>query len=172
MENNKLIKLMMVALICILIVFSAYGHGGEPSKPTHQYITNESGQLWKLMPYEIKQHLNRSMYANATDIFYCYDVGEDIISGSGEEDFCGGTPFSGASRKSKNIRALNGTQQLGSFDKVASYGRKRWAFNYITGSESYTYMLNLSPVFYVLEMSNITFSEVTEQVGNLINATK
>lgn len=70
------------------------------------------------------------------------------------------------------IRALNGTQQLGTFDKAAATSNKRWAFNYVTGSESFTYMLNLTPVLYVLELANKDTQAITEAVGNLINSTK
>ncbi|NQU98007.1 hypothetical protein HQ533_00930 [Candidatus Woesearchaeota archaeon] len=69
------------------------------------------------------------------------------------------------------VRYYNGNQSLGTFDKVAVSGNQRWAFNYITGSDTYTNMWNLTSVFYVLEMANLTSSEITVQVETLINNT-
>jgi len=69
-------------------------------------------------------------------------------------------------------RYYNGSQMLGRFDKVAVGGNQRWAFNYLTGSDTYTRMWNLTPVFYVLEMANLTSSQITVEVETLINNTE
>ena len=69
------------------------------------------------------------------------------------------------------VRYLNGTQMIGSFDKVAAYGNQRWAFNYITGNETYTYLPNLEPSLYVWENTSLYSDEIEDQVGNLIDTT-
>jgi|SRR3989344_8815416 len=70
------------------------------------------------------------------------------------------------------LRNSSNSQDLGSFDKVASKGSQRWAFNYITAGESYTNMFNLTPSVYVLEIEDLTGAEITKAVGDIINATK
>ncbi len=69
------------------------------------------------------------------------------------------------------IRLANGTQELGRFDRFALNGSKRWAFNYITGSEEFTNMKNVTPVFYMLEMIDINFTQVVQSVQEFINGT-
>ncbi|MBC8501107.1 MAG: hypothetical protein ISS25_03010 [Nanoarchaeota archaeon] len=69
-------------------------------------------------------------------------------------------------------RYYNGSQMLGRFDKIAVSGNQRWAFNYIAGSDTYTNMWNLTSVFYVLEMANLTSSQITVEVETLINNTE
>ncbi|MBI2523033.1 hypothetical protein HYW19_01465 [Candidatus Woesearchaeota archaeon] len=70
-------------------------------------------------------------------------------------------------------RKLDGTQDFGTFDWVAKKGSKVWAFNYITsGEEAHVGLFNLTPVLYVLEMSNITNSTIINKVELMINATK
>ncbi len=73
------------------------------------------------------------------------------------------------------LRTLNNTQMLGRFDKVAISGNQRWAFNYVTASDStsgFTNMVNITPSFYVLELTNRTSSNITSEVRSLINITK
>ena len=69
-------------------------------------------------------------------------------------------------------RKLDGTQDVGVFDWVAKKGSKVWAFNFITKGEEHVGMFNLTPVLYILEMSNITNSTITTTVETMINATK
>jgi len=69
-------------------------------------------------------------------------------------------------------RNLAGQQDFGTFDWVAKKGSKAWAFNYITNGEAHVGLFNLTPVLYVLEMSNITNTTITNKVEALINATK
>lgn len=52
--------------------------------PTHQYISNESGYVWVLIPYEMKVYLNTSLTEELDK--RGYNPGEKIIVGSGEED--------------------------------------------------------------------------------------
>ena len=47
-----------------------------------------------------------------------------------------------------------------------------WTFNYVTKGEEHVLLFNLTPVLYVLEMSNITFTNITNKVEVMINATK
>jgi hypothetical protein len=69
-------------------------------------------------------------------------------------------------------RSLSGVQKYGIFDWVVRMGNKAWAFNYITAGEEHVGMFNISPVLYVLEMSNITNSTITSSVEALIDETK
>jgi len=69
-------------------------------------------------------------------------------------------------------RKLAGTQDTGTFDRVAKKGSKVWAFNYITKGEEHVGLFNMTPVLYVLEMSNSTNSTIINMVETMINATK
>lgn len=70
------------------------------------------------------------------------------------------------------VRYLNGTQMLGTFDKVAVYGNQRWAFNVISGSDQFTNMLNLTPSLYVWEgNSSLSTEQIQNQVETLISST-
>lgn len=69
------------------------------------------------------------------------------------------------------VRYDNGTQMLGRFDKVALYRNQRWAFNYITTGESFTYMYDMSPSLYVWENQSLTSAQIQSQVTNRILAT-
>lgn len=70
------------------------------------------------------------------------------------------------------VRYLNGTQMLGTFDKVAVYGNQRWAFNAIFGSDSFTNMMNITPSFYVWEgNSSLSDGQIQVRVETLINST-
>jgi|GEM_PF-3683835 len=70
---------------------------------------------------------------------------------------------------------VTGQQKLGRFDYVAVYGNQRWAFNYVSTNEStssYTYMVNITPSLYVWENTNLTYSDIRQQVTAIINSTK
>jgi hypothetical protein len=69
------------------------------------------------------------------------------------------------------IRYLNGTQKIGRFDKLASFGNQRWAFNYITSNESSTGMSSLGKVINIVEYTNVTSYEIALNVQNAISAT-
>ena len=70
------------------------------------------------------------------------------------------------------VRYLNGSQMLGRFDKVAAYGNQRWAFNYITGSESYLRMNGLAPSLYIWENSSIgSWPTLQIQIESFISST-
>jgi len=61
-------------------------------------------------------------------------------------------------------RNITGGQGLGTFDKVAVYGNKRWAFNYVTIGESLTNLFEVRPVLYVKEISNQSSSDIESVV--------
>lgn len=70
------------------------------------------------------------------------------------------------------IRNLNNDQVLGTFDKVASYELQRWAFNYLTSTETpISNLFNLTTAFYATEYQYLTFKEVNESVRDLIDDT-
>ena len=70
------------------------------------------------------------------------------------------------------VRRLNGTQQLATFDKVAVSGNQRWAFNYLTGSDTYTGWTNLTPVLYVYETTNLSTGQLQTEVEAFIRNTR
>jgi hypothetical protein len=63
-------------------------------------------------------------------------------------------------------------QGVGVFDKIVKWMNKIWAFNFLTGNDTATNLFNISPVLYVLEMTNTTNSSVNLTVYNLILDTK
>lgn len=63
-------------------------------------------------------------------------------------------------------------QSVGVFDKVVKWMNKIWAFNYITGNQSYVNMFNITPVLYTLEMTNQTSIQINTTVYQLIMDTK
>ena len=70
-------------------------------------------------------------------------------------------------------RSLSNQQFLGTFDWMAKKTGKVWIFNYITSGESHVAnAFNLTPSVYVLQIANLTTSQITLQVESLINATK
>ena len=73
------------------------------------------------------------------------------------------------------IRNVTGQQQLGKFDAAAAAGNQGWLFNYVTSGDptsNFTYMVNIMPVLYVWEASNLTATQIQQQVIALINSTK
>jgi hypothetical protein len=70
------------------------------------------------------------------------------------------------------LRRANNTQQLASFDKVVVYGNQRWAFNYLTGADTYIGWTNLTPVLYVLEMANLSTTQLQTNVEAFIRNTR
>ncbi|MBI2549647.1 hypothetical protein HYV83_00510 [Candidatus Woesearchaeota archaeon] len=70
------------------------------------------------------------------------------------------------------VRNLSNNQTLGTFDRVASFGSQRWLLNYVTSGESYVNAPNLTTAVYVLEITNKTSAQITDEVSRHINATK
>src|SRR3989338_5742959 len=99
MKNRHKERLAFVVLIVfIAISTTVYSYKQDPpNNITHQFITNESKEIWMFMPYEIKLHLLNDIRGDSNgetsvQIIPCitenadYDIGDDIIIGSGEED--------------------------------------------------------------------------------------
>ncbi|MEK6808258.1 MAG: hypothetical protein AABY14_01070 [Nanoarchaeota archaeon] len=75
------------------------------------------------------------------------------------------------------VRYFNSSQIFGRFDWFVMQASppRRWAINYITANDQtsgFTYMLNITPVFWVLELQNLTQANLTDTVGDFINSTK
>ena len=71
------------------------------------------------------------------------------------------------------IKTASNNGALATFDKVALYGVQRWAFNYIAPNESSIgTFYNLSPIFYFLELDNLSTFNIISQVSDFINGTK
>jgi len=72
-----------------------------------------------------------------------------------------------------SARDLSNNQFLGTFDWVAKKASKVWAFNYISNGENHVAdTFNLTPVLYVLQLTNTTQEQVTLLVETMINDTK
>lgn len=72
-------------------------------------------------------------------------------------------------------RNISNGQMQGRFDKVVVLGNQTWAFNYIAPNDNLnpkTYMVNITPVLYVWEYANISYSAISGNVSALINSTK
>ena len=67
-----------------------------------------------------------------------------------------------------------GNQSTGSFDKVAIEGNQTWAFNYLTGSESFTFVdrIMAGNTVNVWENESLIYEEIVEQVSSKINETR
>jgi hypothetical protein len=71
------------------------------------------------------------------------------------------------------IRYANTTQRLGTFDKFAISGGQRWAFNYVTGADTFTNMAStFNNTVNILEIANTTTTNITSQVESFIDSTK
>jgi hypothetical protein len=70
------------------------------------------------------------------------------------------------------IRNQTGYQDQGMFDKVASSGNQRWAFNYVNGDADFENLGNITPSLYTLEIRNLPAANITALVKAFINSTK
>ena len=70
------------------------------------------------------------------------------------------------------LRFQNGTKQLIRFDKVAYKNSQYWGFNYITDGEDDISTGIMGTSFFSWRNSSLNASDITRQVGELINATK
>lgn len=68
------------------------------------------------------------------------------------------------------LRDLSNNQTLATVDKVAVYGNQRWLFSYTNASK--LGLFNITPVVYVLDLVNLTESEIQYKVINMIDSTK
>lgn len=69
-------------------------------------------------------------------------------------------------------RDSSNNQFVGVFDKVVKWMNKIWAFNYITGNDTFVEGFNVSPVLFVLELRNSSSAETNSTIYNLIINTK
>jgi len=78
--------------------------------------------------------------------------------------------------KTQQVYVVNSsdTQWQGTVDYlvVQTSPQRRWLLNYITTGESYLNAANLSSAVYVLELTDLSIDDITQQVSTLINATK
>ena len=70
------------------------------------------------------------------------------------------------------VRNFANNQAVGTFDRVVKKVDKIWAFNYLTGSEQATNVFNITPALYVLDMRNMSWSNINTTVYNFISNTK
>jgi len=86
-EKMRLTYFLIILVILILIVVpTSLSYKMEPDESaTHQKITKEAIEVWPLIPNEIKNHSGNSI-DTTLDILANFDSGDDIITGSGEED--------------------------------------------------------------------------------------
>lgn len=70
------------------------------------------------------------------------------------------------------LRRLNGSQYMATYDKVAVSGQQRWAFNFLTGSDAYQNVGNLTPVLYTYETTNISTTQLQTEIEEFIRATQ
>jgi len=82
---NKFKVQIILLLLIFVLVPNIMAYKMEPlNNIVHQYITNESQEVWKLIPYEIKNHLSGSLLSGKDSDDY--NIGDNIINGSSEED--------------------------------------------------------------------------------------
>ncbi len=79
------------------------------------------------------------------------------------------------SEKRIYVRTANNTQSIAKFDKIATYGNQVWAINYISSAETtsnFTYTTNITPIFYVYEITNLSSTNIITNVKQFINSTR
>jgi hypothetical protein len=76
-------KTLLIFLLIVFIISLSNVNAYKINPPVHQYLTNESKEVWKFTPEEINDHLLTSLNQNLNGI---YNSGDDIITGSGDED--------------------------------------------------------------------------------------
>lgn len=64
------------------------------------------------------------------------------------------------------------SQFVGTFDKVIKKLNKIWAFNIITGNDSFVNVFNITPVMYALEIKNMSARNINSTIIKLVNNTK
>ncbi len=65
-----------------------------------------------------------------------------------------------------------GQHSLGRFDKTTVSGSQRWAFNYLTGSETFTNIASLLNIVNIWEAQLLTYNGIVQQVTEFIGQTK
>jgi len=88
MKSKKtiLIVVILLGIIVLLLSSSSLAYGmSAPNKTVHQYISKEAAEVLVSIPSEILYHLTNNI--SNTSLDSNYDFGNDIITGSGEEEF-------------------------------------------------------------------------------------
>lgn len=76
---------VFMAILLIILSSDVIPYKMEtPNMTVHQHITKEASKVWKLAPFEIKNHTNSDITAELDNLEF--QEGEDTIVGSGEED--------------------------------------------------------------------------------------
>lgn len=65
-----------------------------------------------------------------------------------------------------------GDHSTGLFDIVTIEGNQTWAFNYVTGNESFTNVNPILTIVNIWESASLAYSQIVSQVEDLINETK
>lgn len=84
----KNIYILVYLITFSIIINSVYAYEmSPPDRVTHQHMTNESKEIWISIPYEMKIHIDNPINLNLDAPLQAdYDNGDDVITGSGEED--------------------------------------------------------------------------------------
>lgn len=86
-SKRKLLFLTFVVILSLLYASFTFAYKSNSENPVHQYITNESQFVWSQAPFEIKSHLATNLSQEPDKENYGTYRFEDIITGSGEEDY-------------------------------------------------------------------------------------
>lgn len=62
-NKTKKCKLILFLVMLVILINSTLGWKSSESR-VHQYITNESKEIWQFIPYEVKEHLTNSLVTN------------------------------------------------------------------------------------------------------------
>ena len=152
----------ILLFVGILLIPVSFSYEVDPINATvHQYITNESILVWKNIPYEIKAHAQRRIIEQLDSN---YDIGDDIISGSGEEDKGISLPFlrhfwqpddpdtfaNGSGDYNDGLNACFGTNCDSSFVRARRIWMTEVIPNYLNGNINESYY-HLGRVAHLLE---------------------
>lgn len=94
--SNKINRAIIIVFVVSYILCSpieAY-EMESPAHVTHQHITKQALDIWASIPFEIIENSLNNI--NSTELDGYYDVGDDTITGSAEEDI-GPDSFGGLS---------------------------------------------------------------------------
>ena len=90
MRNKVVYRNFCIQLFLFIVLLNiSLAYKMESGTEVHQHITNESQKVWQLIPNEIKQHIKNPIHTNTNTINPVgadFNSGDDIITGSAEED--------------------------------------------------------------------------------------
>ena len=125
-------------------------------------------------------------YTNLNDVnvefsvpgFSAYSIGEDNIANeatgdSAIEEAIANIIANSSITSDQQIYLVDnsGNHSLGTYDKVAILGSQTWAFNYVTGGESFTGMNSLFEVLNIWQNQTLSSGDIVSQVEMFINQT-